>query len=98
MVKLYHRLIPHCAVFENCKSALANATLLLHSQCDAQTSVTSDASDQDIWAVLEPFIDHEWRPIAFFSRKLKPKVLDKVRSTVNYWAELFKGRLALILG
>ena len=59
--------------FENCKSALATATLLVHSQCDAPTSITSDTSDQAVGAVLEKFIDQEWRPIAFFSRKLNQK-------------------------
>ena len=59
--------------FENCKSALATATLLVHSQCDAPTSVTSDTSDEAVGAVREQFIDHEWRPIAFISRKLKPE-------------------------
>ena len=58
--------------FQFCKSALAGATLLVHSQCDAPTSITSDASDQAVGAVLEQFINHECRPIAFFSRKLKP--------------------------
>ncbi len=64
---------PECQeAFEFCKSALAKATLLVHPQHDAPTSITSDASDKAVGAVLEQFIDHEWRPIAFFSRKLRP--------------------------
>ena len=50
----------------------SKATLLVHPQHDALASITSDASGQAVGAVLEQFIDHEWRPIAFFSRKLRP--------------------------
>lgn len=64
---------PECQeAFDFCKSALATATLLVHPQYDAPTNITSDASDKAVGAVLEQFIDHEWRPIAFFSRKLRP--------------------------
>ena len=58
--------------FQFCKSALVDATLLVHPQRDAPTSITSDASDNAVGAVLEQFLDSQWRPIAFFSRKLKP--------------------------
>jgi hypothetical protein len=55
-----------------CKSALASATLLVHPHYNAPASITFDASDLAVGAVLEQFIDHEWRPIGFFSRKLQP--------------------------
>ena len=64
---------PECdEAFQFSKSALASATLLVHPQCNVPTSITSDASNFAVGAVLEQFIDHEWRPIAFFSRKLQP--------------------------
>jgi hypothetical protein len=51
---------PECQeAFEFCKSALAKATLLVHPQHDAPTSITSDASDKAVGAVPEQFIDHE---------------------------------------
>ncbi|CAB4029253.1 pol poly [Paramuricea clavata] len=64
---------PECEeAFQFCKSALASATLLVHPHYNAPTSITSDASDLAVGAVLEQFIDYEWRPIGFFSRKLQP--------------------------
>ncbi|CAB4011669.1 Hypothetical predicted protein [Paramuricea clavata] len=63
---------PECEeAFQFCKSALASATLLVHPHYNAPTSITSDASDLAVGAVLEQFIDHEWRSIGFFSRKLQ---------------------------
>ncbi|CAB4031903.1 Hypothetical predicted protein, partial [Paramuricea clavata] len=63
---------PECEeTFQFCKSALASATLLVHPHYNAPTSITSDASDLAVGAVLEQFIDHEWRSIGFFSRKLQ---------------------------
>jgi hypothetical protein len=53
-------------------SALASATLSVHPHYNAPASITFDASDLAVGAVLEQFIDHEWRPIGFFSRKLQP--------------------------
>ncbi|CAB4045454.1 pol poly, partial [Paramuricea clavata] len=57
--------------FQFCKSALASATLLVHPPYNAPTSITSDASDLAVGAVLEQFIDHECLSIGFFSRKLQ---------------------------
>ena len=44
----------------------------IHSIYNAPNNITSDATDKAVGAVLEQFIDHEWRSIAFFSRKLRP--------------------------
>ena len=64
---------PECEeAFQFCKSALASETLLVHPHYNALASITFDASDPAVEAVLEQFIDHEWRPIGFFSRKLQP--------------------------
>ena len=54
------------------KEALANAMLLSHPVLKAPTSIMTDASDVAIGAVLQQFVGDEWRPIAYFSRKLKP--------------------------
>ena len=57
--------------FQGTKKALAEATLLTHPRQDAPTSLTTDASDLAIGAVLQQFIDGTWVPLAFFSQKLR---------------------------
>ena len=42
--------------FTSCKAALAEATMLSHPKPDAQISVTTDASDQAVGAVLEQYV------------------------------------------
>ena len=59
-------------VFSNAKKALAEATLLFHPKPDAPTAIMSDASDIAVGAVLQQFIDNQWKPIAYFSHKLTP--------------------------
>lgn len=60
-----------CAkAFVKCKTALSQATLLVHPVPDAQYSITSDASDTAVGAVLQQFCNQEWQPLAFFSKKL----------------------------
>ena len=58
--------------FQDAKTALASATLLVYPRADAPTAVTVDASDMAIGGTLEQFTDGLWRPLAFFSRKLQP--------------------------
>ena len=60
------------AAFNDIKQALANASLLTHPKLNAPTSIMSDASDKAVGAVLQQFIGSEWRPISYFSRKLRP--------------------------
>lgn len=54
------------------KEALANACLIVHPRSNAPTSITTDASDIAVGASLEQFIDGTWKPLGFFSKKLKP--------------------------
>ena len=58
--------------FTSCKAALAEATMLSHPKSDAQISVTKDASDQAVGAVLEHYVQGVWQPLAFFSKRLRP--------------------------
>lgn len=58
--------------FNNTKYALADATLLIHPHPDAPTALTVDASNTAIGGVLEQQINDTWRPLAFFSRQLRP--------------------------
>ena len=58
--------------FTATKDTLANVTLLSHPILNAPTSLMTDASDVAVDAVLQQFIQDEWRLITYFSRKLKP--------------------------
>ena len=60
------------AAFTTIKETLVNATLLSHPKPDAPTSIMADASDVAIGAVLQQRIGNDWRPISYFSKKLKP--------------------------
>lgn len=57
--------------FQATKKALADATLLTHPRHDVPTSLTTDASDHAVGAVLQQFVDGVWVPLAFFSQMLR---------------------------
>ncbi|TDG38405.1 hypothetical protein AWZ03_015173, partial [Drosophila navojoa] len=56
--------------FEECKQSLATATLLVHPSPDASLSLSTDASDTAVGAVLHQIINEERQPLGFFSIKL----------------------------
>ena len=58
--------------FKQSKEALAKATMLVHPGHEAPTSLTVDASDVVVGAVLELLIDGVWKPLAFFTHQLHP--------------------------
>ena len=60
------------AAFQSIKDALANATLLVHPQPEAPTSILTDASSSAVGAVLQQRIDDMWCPLVYLSRKLTP--------------------------
>ena len=57
--------------FAAAKTALADATLLVHPVEDAPTALTVDASIIAMGGVLEQRTNGVWRPLGFFSRKLR---------------------------
>ena len=57
--------------FEASKSALVNATMLVHPKPDAPLNLVTDASDVGLGAVLQQLVDGKPEPIAFFSRQLR---------------------------
>ena len=59
--------------FVSSKIARAGATLLSHPMPDAEISLTSDASDNAVGAVLEQRVNRSWQPLAFFSKHLRPR-------------------------
>ena len=78
------------AAFRNTKRALANVALLAHPAQNAPISLTADASDRAIGAVLEQFVNKGWQPLAFFSKKL--------RSPEKKYSAFDRELLALYLG
>ena len=60
------------SAFDRTKEALAKSTLLTHPTGNAPTALTVDASDMAVAGVLEQKVHGQWRPLAFFSKQLKP--------------------------
>ena len=58
--------------FTSIKAALSEATMLSHPEPEAHISLTSDASEQAVGAVLEQYVQRVWQPLAFFSKRLRP--------------------------
>lgn len=58
--------------FNQCKDSLAEATLLVHPDPQSELSIFTDASDTAIGAVVQQLQNGEWKPLAYFSRKLSP--------------------------
>lgn len=56
--------------FEDCKTSLSQATLLVHPNSSADLAIVTDASDLAIGAVLQQRNDANWQPLAFYSHKL----------------------------
>ncbi len=52
------------------KSALADAAVLAHPMPGAEISIAVDASNHHVGGVLQQKVGRDWRPLAFFSRKL----------------------------
>ena len=66
-----HRTDETSQAFTTVKQSLIQATLLVHPKPDALTNIMSDASDNAVGAVLQQFINDQWCPVVFFSKKLK---------------------------
>lgn len=58
--------------FRSSKAALVSATMLNHPIPGVPISLTSDASDKAVGAVLEQYVNKSWQPLAFFSKQLRP--------------------------
>ena len=57
--------------FNETKSALSRATLLVHHRSDVPVCLLTDASDYGVGAVLQQLVHGEWQPLSFFSKRLK---------------------------
>ncbi|KAK9876450.1 hypothetical protein WA026_012762 [Henosepilachna vigintioctopunctata] len=89
------------ASFEKCKEDLANATILVHPSAEATLSLTVDASNSSIGAVVEQFEENQWKPLSFYSKKLSPaqvkystydRELLAIYSAIKYFRHLLEGK------
>jgi len=60
--------------FKDAKAKLANATMLIHPDVNAELPIFTDASTSSVGAVLQQRFgkDDPWQTLSFFSRKLNP--------------------------
>lgn len=56
--------------FQRLKDAFMSATILRHWDLEKRTRVETDASDKAISGILSQLWESEWRPVAYWSRKL----------------------------
>jgi hypothetical protein len=56
--------------FRTIKEQLCEAAALAHPNPAARVSLAVDASDSHVGAVLQQLEDRQWRPLAFYSKKL----------------------------
>lgn len=55
--------------FNNVKSDLSKAVLLAHPMPGAPLNVTVDASDTAAGAVLQQFVNNQWQPLSFYTKR-----------------------------
>ena len=82
------------------------APVLVPWDSERETRITTDASDVGLGAVLEQMIEGVWRPVEFWSRKLKPaetrySATDKewlavVEAVSSHWRHLLEGRNVIV--
>ena len=65
---------PMVTAFQDTNAALATAVMLVHPCSNTPTSLTVDASEQAVGAVLQQLLNGIWQPLAFFSKQLRPPV------------------------
>ncbi|XP_037931189.1 uncharacterized protein LOC119666000 [Teleopsis dalmanni] len=58
--------------FEECKSELANATLLNFMAPNTKLTFTTDTSDEAVGSVLQQVAKNQVQPLGFYSKKLTP--------------------------
>ena len=87
--------------FNSARNQLTSKVSLALPQANAKTSIATDASDSGLGAVLQQEIDNEWKPIAFFSKKLtaaesKYSAFDRellaVYSAIKHFRYFIEGR------
>lgn len=91
--------------FQQCKDALANATLLVHPINNAPISIEVDASAFAIGGVVHQFTNDIWQPLAFFSKKLNTaqqkystydRELYSIYSAIKHFRYILEGQVFTI--
>ncbi|KAF6208149.1 hypothetical protein GE061_016600 [Apolygus lucorum] len=89
------------SAFNKCKNDLQNATTLAHPSPKGRLSITTDASDVGIGAVLQQVVDNKTSPLGFFSKTLttaqqKYSTFDKellaIYESVKHFRDFVEGR------
>lgn len=87
--------------FENCKTSLCEATLLVFPKHNAPLALTVDASGTATGAILQQFDDNIWQPLGFYSERLntaqrKYSTYDRellgAYKAVKYFRHMVEGR------
>jgi len=87
--------------FQNCKDSLTKATLLAHPKSKARITLTTDASDTALGAVVHQENENAWQPLAFMSKKLSQaqtkyspydRELLAIYTAVKHFRHLLEGR------
>lgn len=91
--------------FSQCKQSLQNAATLSHPLSDAPIALMADASNSCVGAVLQQFVDDNWKPLGYFSQKIsetqtKYSTYDRellaVYLAIRYFKDLIEGRELII--
>ena len=92
--------------FENAKTSLAKATLLVHPNPEASLCLMAGASNAAIGGALHQCVDNVMMPIAFFSKRLQPaerkysafgRELLAVYLSIRHFKHMLEGRDFCIL-
>lgn len=79
------------SAFDNCKTSLAKAALLVHPKPDGELVLMVDASDNAVGAALQQVTGNDMEPLSFYSHKL-----DKTQARYStYDRELLAAYLAI---
>lgn len=91
--------------FSAIKEELLKSTVLAYPGSEAPTRLVTDASDLSMDAALEQFLDDQWKPLAFFSRKFNSaqircskydREFTAIYEAVKFFRYFLEGRIFLI--
>lgn len=87
--------------FQNCKTALAEATLLYYPDTTKPLGLMVDASNTAAGATLQQLVNGSWQPLGFFSEKFNKaqrgystfgRELMAIKMAVRYFRYMLEGR------
>lgn len=81
--------------FRACKTSLCDVTMVAHPDASAPLAIFTDASATSVGAVLQQFVNQQWQPLAFFSKKLTSKQCEKANDDQTTWPAYYRELLAV---